>query len=61
MCQKPFTVAHTQEGLFAIVWTRDKALARSWAATRWGLDPVLIDVWPTTQEDQQYGLKAYYA
>jgi hypothetical protein len=50
--QRMYTVAATNSLEFTIVWTRGAALARSWAADKWGIDPALIDTWPTNREDQ---------
>lgn len=63
--QRPFTVQPAHMDKLDIVWTRDKSLARAWAAENYKCDPVHIDVWPTTQEDQEQlkirGGKEYYA
>lgn len=50
--QRMYTVASVISLKFGIVWTRSTALARAWASQNWQIDAVLIDVWPTTREDQ---------
>lgn len=50
--QRPFTVFGVNSEM-KILWTRSASLARSWAADNWNVDPILITVVPTTQEDQE--------
>jgi hypothetical protein len=52
--QRMYTVAQANSLKFAIVWTRDLALARAWAADKWAVDPILVDSWPTLKADQDF-------
>ena len=49
--QRRYTVWQVNSLKMGIVWTRGTALARAWAADKWGVDPVFIDVWPTIEAD----------
>jgi len=62
--QRRYTISIPNQHQFAILWTRTSTLAREWASREWATDPVLIDVWPTTREDdiilQAKGQKEFY-
>ena len=53
MEQRPFTVFSLKSERMVVVWTRDYALAKSWAAKHWNEGEDTLDVWKSKKGDSE--------